>query len=183
RVDTVDQEFMELAREAGCYSITFGVESGDQAILDNVGKGIKLDEVRRAFRWAREAGMETLAYFMIGLPGETEESMGRTIDFARELEPTYAKVGILLPLPGTPLFSSFDESGYIKSKDWARYNQHNPEGVYDHPDLRWETLHRYYDLFYRRFYLRPGYIWDKLKRDMFSPNLFYDAMYFLRTRW
>jgi len=183
RVDTVDQEFMELAREAGCYSITFGVESGDQAILDNVGKGIKLDEVRQAFRWAREAGLETLAYFMIGLPGETEESMRRTIDFCRELEPTYAKVGILVPLPGTPLFSSFDKLGHIKSKDWALYNQHNPEGVYDHPNLSWEALHRHYDLFYRRFYLRPGYIWKVLKRDMFSANVFYDAIYFLRTRW
>lgn len=183
RVNRVDREFLEKARDAGCYGITFGVESGDQTILNNIHKGTTLEQIRQAFKWTKEVGIETLAFFMLGLPGETEESMQRTIDFAKELDPDYTKASILLPLPGTPMFSDFEREGYIKSKDWSLYNQHDPSGVYDHPNLDWETIHHYYDLFYRRFYLRPHVIWRQLKKDAFSANLFYDFVYVLKTKW
>lgn len=183
RVDRVDREFLEKARDAGCYGITFGVESGDQTLLDNIDKGTTLEQARKVFKWTKEVGIETLAYFMIGLPGETEETMQKTIDFAKELDPDYTKVSILLPLPGTPLYHDFEQQGYIKSKDWPLYNQHDPSGVYDHPNLSWETIHHCYDLFYRRFYLRPHIVWKQLKGDAFSINLLYDLAYFLKTKW
>lgn len=183
RVDRVDREFLEKACTAGCYEVTFGVETGDEGVLQNIQKGITLDQARQAVKWAREAGLETLTYFMIGLPGETEESMKRTIDFALELDADYSKVSILLPLPGTPLFQDFERAGYLKSKDWAFYNQHDPSEVYDHPNLDWKTILRYYNRFYRRYYLRPKFIWRQLRKDMFSLNLFYDVIDFLRTRW
>lgn len=183
RVDRVDREFLKMARAAGCYGMTFGVESGDQSILDNIGKRITLEQARLAFRWARESNIETLAFFMLGLPGETEETMQRTLDFAVELDPDYAKVSILLPLPGTQLFADFDREGLIKSKEWALYNQHEPSGVYDHPNLPWETIQHYYDLFYRRFYLRPRTVWRQLRKDAFTKRLAYDFAYVLKTRW
>jgi radical SAM superfamily enzyme YgiQ (UPF0313 family) len=183
RVDRVDKEFLEKAQAAGCYGITFGVESGDQTLLDNVHKGITLEKIRQVFKWARETGMETLAFFMIGLPGETEKTMQKTIDFAKELDPDYTKVSILLPLPGTPLYRDFEQRGYIKSRDWSLYNQHDPSQVYDHPNLNWETIRHYYDLFYRGFYLRPHTVLKQLKKDAFSTNLLYDFAYVLRTRW
>ena len=58
-----------------------------------------------------------------------------------------------------------------------------PSRVYDHPTLSWAAIHNYYNLFYRRFYLRPETIWRQLKRDAFSLNLFYDVAYFLKTKW
>ncbi len=183
RVSRVDREFLEKARDAGCYGITFGVESGDQTILNNIHKGITLDQVRQAFKWTKELGIETLAFFMLGLPGETEATMQKTIEFAKELDPDHTKASILLPLPGTPLYSDFEREGYIKSKDWSLYNQHDPSGVYDHPNLSWETINHYYGLFYRRFYLRPGTVWKQLKKDAFSTNLFHDFIYVLKTKW
>jgi radical SAM superfamily enzyme YgiQ (UPF0313 family) len=75
RVDRVDKEFLEKAHAAGCYCITFGVESGNQALLDNVHKGITLEKIRQVFKWTKETGVETMAFFMIGLPGETEATM------------------------------------------------------------------------------------------------------------
>ena len=183
RVNRVDKEFLEMARNAGCYSITFGVESGDQTILDNINKGITLEQVRQVFKWTKEVGMETLAFIMIGLPGETEETMRKTIDFTKEIDPDYAKASILLPLPGTPLYHDFEERGYIKSKDWSLYNQHDPSGVYDHANLDWDTIRHYYDAFYRNFYLRPGTVWKQLKKDAFSTNLFRDFVYVLKTKW
>jgi len=183
RVDRVDQEFLEKARKAGCYVVTFGIETGDPEILKRIQKGTTLDQARQAIQWAKEAGLETLTYFMIGLPGETEESMKRTIDFALELDATYSKVSILLPLPGTPLFQEFQEKGYLKSKEWAFYNQHDPSQVYEHPNLSWDKILHYYNLFYRRYYLRPSFICRRLKKNAFSLDLFYDAIDFLRTRW
>ena len=109
--------------------------------------------------------------------------MERTINFALELDATYSKVSILLPLPGTPLFREFEEAGFLKSKEWAFYNQHDPSQVYEHPNLPWDKINHYYDLFYRRYYLRPSFIWRRMKKDAFSLNLVYDAIDFLRTRW
>ena len=183
RVDRIDREFLVKARDAGCYGIAFGIESGDQNILNNIHKGIKLEQARQVFKWTRETGIETLAFFMIGLPGETEVSMQKTIDFAKELDPDYTKVSVLLPLPGTPLHEEFSQRGCIKATDWSQYNQHDPSMVYDHPVLDWATIKRYYALFYRRFYLRPHTFWKQLKKDAFNPNLFRDFISILRTKW
>lgn len=183
RVDRVDREFLEKAHDAGCYGITFGIESGDQGLLNNINKGVTLEQARQIFQWTKAVGIQTLAFFMIGLPGETQATMQKTIDFAKALDPDYTKASILLPLPGTPLYADFEQKGYIKSKDWSLYNQHDPSGVYDHPNLSWKIIHHYYDLFYRRFYLRPRTVWKQLKKDAFSLNLFYDFIYFLKTRW
>ena len=102
---------------------------------------------------------------------------------AKELDPDYTKVSILLPLPGTELYRDFEQKGYIKSKDWSLYNQHEPSGVYDHPNLDWKTIHHYYNLFYRRYYLRPKIVWKQLKKDTLNGNLLYDLAYVLRTKW
>jgi len=183
RVDRVDKEFLSIARAAGCYGMTFGVESGDQSILQNIGKKITLEQARQAFQWARECDIETLAFFMLGLPGETEETMQRTLNFAVELDPDYAKASILLPLPGTQVFSEFDSDGFIKSKDWSLYNQHEPSGVYDHPNLPWETIEHYYSLFHKKFYFRPKAVWRQFRKDAFSTRLFYDLTYAIKTKW
>lgn len=183
RVDRIDQEFLEKARAAGCYEVTLGVETGDPEVMKQIHKGITHDQVIQAVKWAKEAGLETLTYFMLGLPGETEESMKRTIDFALKLDATYSKVSILLPLPGTPLFEEFERKGYLKSKQWDLYNQHDPALVYDHPNLSWDKIFKYYNLFYRRYYLRPAFIWRRFKKDAFSSNLLYDARDFLRVKW
>ena len=89
-------------RQAGCIRTAFGVESGNQAILDDViGKHLTLDQVRRAFAAARAVGMETIGFFIIGLPGETEATMDETIRFACELDPLVANFSMATPFPGT----------------------------------------------------------------------------------
>lgn len=184
RVDRVDREFLEKAYDTGCYRITIGVESGDQNLLHRIGKGVTIEKTEEVFKMTRDIGIETLAYFMIALPGETEDSMRKTIDFAKKLEPTVAKVSVTLPLPGTPLFDEWDKLGYIKSKNWSLYNQHDPSKVYNHPDLEWETIMDYYNNFYREFYLRGSYILRRLKKDIFNFNyLISDMRYFISTKW
>jgi len=181
RVDRIDREFFEKAYNAGCYSVSFGVESGNQKLLDNIKKGITLDQIRAAFKMAKDVGMETIGFFMIALPGETIETMEETIEFAIELDPDYTKVTMTLPFPSTPLFDQLEKEGRIKTRDWSKYNFHSTTEVYDHPTLDWETIQEYYDLFYRRFYFRKNYILRRIKRGMLNGNVVYDGYYFLNT--
>ena len=183
RVDKIDKELLELLKRAGCYRISIGVESGNQQILNNIHKGTRIEDIKKVFKLANEVGIETLGFFMIGLPGETEETMQDTINFALELK-TLPKLSILMPLPGTPIFEEWDKKGYILSKHWPDYIFHRPHKVYKHPNLDWETINKYYNLFYRKTMLNPGFIWRRLIRDIKTGDLFYDAYYFLKTlKW
>ena len=181
RVNTVDRELLELLKAAGCYSVSYGPESGNQELLDSIKKGITLEQSRRAIALTKEVGLETVAFFMFGLPGETEETMWQTIDFAVELDPDYAKVTLLLPFPSTPLFDELEEAGRVLSRDWQKYNFHCTSEVWQHPSLSWDTLKNYYDLFYRKFYLRPRYIGKRLKRGLLTGDAFFDAVYMIRN--
>ncbi|MBS3108097.1 radical SAM protein [Candidatus Woesearchaeota archaeon] len=181
RVNCVDKEFLELAKKAGCYSVSYGVESGDESILKNINKGITLAQCRKAFRMAKEAGMETIGFFMLALPGETEETMMKTIKFAVELDPDYAKFTMTLPFPGTRLYEDLEKAGKIKTHDWSLYNFHCTTEVYDHPNLSWDVIQKYYDLSYRMFYFRPKYIARRLVRGLKSGEIFTDAYYFIKT--
>ena len=184
RVDRVDREVLRMMREAGCYRVNFGIESGNQEIIDGIKKGITLDQVRRAVRWANEVGLETFGYFMIGLPGETEENLQETIDFALSLNLDYVKAAVTIPLPGTPLYDEWEGEGLLKGQEWWKYNfSTSARDLYDHPKLSWDTIEAYYAKFHRAFYLRPGYMVKRLKLGLVNGNILYDAYYFLRTKW
>jgi len=104
RVSSVSREKLCMMREAGCRLIYFGIESGNQDILDTLGKGITLDGVRRAVGMCHDAGIDVAAYFMLGCPGETTQSTKDTIAFADELELEHAQFSICTPLPGSALY-------------------------------------------------------------------------------
>lgn len=126
RVDRVSPRLLEVMAEAGCYHIPFGIESGNQHILDLVKKGITLEQVRDAVSFAKGAGMQTTGYFMIGIPGETRETMEDTLRFATDLELDFVKVGVCVPLPGTPMFDELSRENRIKTHDWGRYTYSTP---------------------------------------------------------
>ena len=88
---------------------------------------------------------------------------------------------ITVPFPSTQLFYEYEKEGRIKTKDWAKYNFHHTSEIYDHENLDWETIQRYYQLFYRKFYFRPGYIARMLMKGARTGNIFYYAYYFLKT--
>jgi anaerobic magnesium-protoporphyrin IX monomethyl ester cyclase len=181
RVDTIDEDLFRKMKKAGCYRVSFGVESGSQQILNNIKKGTNLSQLRTAFKLARKTGIETIGFFMIGLPGDTKETIKQTISFAKELKPDIPKIGITIPFPGTQLYHEWDKQGIIKSKDWRKYNYHNPSKIYDHPNLDWNTIHEYYNKFYRELYLNPSFILRRFVRDIKKGELFYDIFYFLKT--
>jgi len=104
RVDRVTPQILRKMHRAGCRQIHYGIESGNQEVLDRVGKGITLEQVRRAIAWTAEAGIRSKGYFMLGLPGDTEETIRQTIELAAELPLDEAMFSITTPFPGTRLW-------------------------------------------------------------------------------
>lgn len=160
RVDFVDYDELKAMHEAGCHSIGYGVESGDQEILANLKKGTDLDQSRKAILNSKKAGLETRAFFMLGNPGETEESIEKTIRFAIELDPDIALFNITTPFPGTEMFRWADEHGHLITKDWSRYDCSEP--LMNLPTISPEEIKFYYKQAFKRFYLRPSYIVKRL---------------------
>ena len=162
RVDTVNLEILKLMKKAGCWNIFYGYESGNQQLLDNINKGITLEQIRNANKWTKEAGIEVRASFMIALPGETPEMAKKTIDFAIELEPEYAQFSITTPYPGTKLYETAKQSGKLRD-DFSKYNMwevvYVPEGYMDEKQI--VAIEK---LAMRKFYFRFRFIFEKIKR-------------------
>lgn len=184
RVDSVTPELLKSMKKAGCYRVYYGLESGSQDVLNKIHKGTNLETARNAVKWAKDAGLEVFGFFMIGLVGETEESMQDTINYAISLDLDFAKMSIMIPLPGTPIFNEYSKKGYIKNIDWRQFNYYTPPSeLYTHPNLSWETINKYYKLFYRRFYFRPGFIARRLIKSILNGAIIDDIKGFVNNDW
>jgi len=184
RVDKVDEEFFKLAKRAGCWQTGFGIETGDQQILDTINKKTTLEQVEKAVRLANKAGINTFGFFVFGLLGETKTSLQKTIDFAKKLPLTIAKFDICIPYPGTSYFKCLESQNLIISKDWSKYNVHEiDEPVYQHPQLSWPIIGSYYKKAFKEFYFRPGYILKRFIRGLKTGDLFYDIKYLFMSKW
>jgi radical SAM superfamily enzyme YgiQ (UPF0313 family) len=161
RVDNTDAELFELMKQAGCKRVGFGVESGNQAVLDAIKKRQTPDDARKAFGEAKAAGLQTMGFFIFGLPADTEESMEDTIRLALELDPDLANFMIAAPYPGTELWDIAQRDGRLFSMDWRDYAIHDEKARYELPSLPPELVERKWHEAYRRFYLRPSRIWRK----------------------
>jgi radical SAM superfamily enzyme YgiQ (UPF0313 family) len=161
RADHTDAELFQLMKQAGCRRVGFGVESGNQAVLDSIKKRQTLDDVRRAFRQAKGAKLQTMGFFIFGLPADTEESMDDTIRFALELDPDLANFMLAAPYPGTELWEIAQRDGRLFSMNWRDYAIHDEKARYELPSLPPELVERKWHEAYRRFYLRPSRIWRK----------------------
>ena len=132
RVDTVDREMLAVMREAGCHYVLFGVESGSPGMLEIMKKQISLDEVREAFTNCRELGIKSQAYFLFGVPGETQESIDETIEFAKEIEADSTQFAIAIPHPGTELYETCVEHGWLVYDRWEDFAAENSLIETDH---------------------------------------------------
>jgi len=156
KVNHADAELFQLMKKAGCRRVGFGVESGDEQILKRVvKKGQTLDQVRAAFRWARAAKLETMGFFIFGMPGETEQTMDETIALALELDPDLANFMIAAPYPGTALWDKVKREGTLFAKDWADVAIQSDHAHFEIGDLKPALVERKWHEAYRRFYFRP----------------------------
>ncbi len=161
RVSMIDKEMMQLAKDAGCHTIKFGIESGVQSILDRIQKGYTVDQAYQVFDWIHEVGIHAHAHVMLGNPGDNAETVERTIAFVKELNPATATFGLCTPYPGTPLFDEVSEIfPEIKDGSASDLGRLHTEGLFNehYTDLKKEELEAYVQKAYREFYLRPGYM-------------------------
>ncbi len=156
RVDMVTRELLQRMRKAGCIAIWFGVESGCQEIINSMEKNFNIVQTRRAFKWADEAGLMTVASVILGFPGETKDTASKTVKFVEELSPTDVGYQIATPYPGTPLYDYVRENGWLKITDFDKYDTATP--VFESPTLEMKDLEEIHEKAYRSFYLRPSYV-------------------------
>ncbi len=167
RVDTVDQELLDRLAEAGCNRIRFGVESGDPGVLENIQKGITLEQIRAAYPMARKAGMVTFAYFMLGMPGETEVEIKKSLELAKELRPDFAQFLIFTPFPATQSYEEGIAKGILKGDYWREFSASPTEDFVAQwwtENFTHEELEKWQRKVHLSYYYRPSYIWSQLRQ-------------------
>ncbi len=164
RVSNMTGDLLKAMRKAGCWQVDYGVETGNPDILRGIHKGITMDMVRRTVRLSKEAGLRVRAFFMLGLPGETEKTMRETIDFAKSLDLDVAVFHITTPLPGTELYQGAKERGELaEDVTWDKYLMFSAEGLpYVPSGVGRDLMREYHRKAYREFYLRPKFILRQL---------------------
>lgn len=167
RVDTVDREVLELLKAAGLRSIHMGVEAGTDRVLKIMNKQITREQTERAFRIAREVGIETRGYFMVGYYDASPQDIEEMIKFSASLGLDWASYSVATALPATDLYRIAQERGYVDGDFWRRYTINGGGPI---PQLETETftaerLRQYRTKAYLNFYLRPDLIRRKLSKS------------------
>lgn len=168
RVNHVDEELLRKMKRSGCETLRFGVESGDEDILRIIDKRIRLEDSRKAFRLCRKIGIKTVGYFMIGYIGETEETIKKTIQFAKELNPDYPTFFPATPMPNTRLFDMAVDRGLVDKNYWSDFvlGKRKDPLPFIFPDAGDYAVKAY-----KEFYFRPSYIMKTLLRKETYHNL------------
>jgi len=176
RCDFVDDDLLKRMGESGCFLIYFGVESGVEEIRYKTGKKISDQKIKEVFKTCHKTGIKTGASMMFGFPWETLKDMEKTIDFALELDPTYAVFSLPELMPGTRLFKIACDEGYTSDMLWEEYMTGKKKDLYYAPKhLSFDELYRIDAEAHRRFYFRTGYIFRRMlgirsKIEYFETN-------------
>jgi anaerobic magnesium-protoporphyrin IX monomethyl ester cyclase len=170
RVDLVDEKLLRAMFKAGCREISFGIESGSERVRTVLRKNFTNKSVFNAFDCCRKIGMETTAFFILGLPTETKDELHQTIKFSKMIKANYIEVHVATPLPGSDLFTIAAKEGIIPIDVWDKHAKGELEDfpLYVSPLLTGEDLHREQKRAYVTFYFRPHYIFRRLFSDAHS---------------
>jgi hopanoid biosynthesis associated radical SAM protein HpnJ len=185
----VNYETLKTMRDNGLRLLLVGYESGNQRILDNIKKGIRLEEAREFTRNCKKLGITIHGTFILGLPGETKETIRETIEFAKEMDPFSMQVSLAAPYPGTELYRQAKENGWF-SEDLDLVNQHGQQtAALQYDGLSRDEIFSALERFYKAYYFRPRPIarmvgemlgdWDVMKRRLHEGAEFFK---FLRLR-
>jgi radical SAM superfamily enzyme YgiQ (UPF0313 family) len=180
RVELVDENLLRKMRAGGCRGIAFGVESGSQQILDNIEKGNTVAEAETAIRATKKAGIKAYCSFIIGLPGETWETIHETTEFIKRTRPTGAQFNVAVPYPGTPMYDLAVEKRWIKpSLNWRELYQHSSNMRTE--ELSNEELEKARKMVYRELYFNPKWLAGNAFWVLRYPGDFYlGTRYFIK---
>jgi len=180
RVNAVNREMLKMMAESGCQKVALGVESGSQRILDLNKKGITIEQARNAFKWAHEFGIITTAFFMIGShPSETREEVEMSLNLMIELDTELMALAIAVPYPGTELYRIMKEQGYLFEENWDKFTHLHSVPCWRTEHFSPEQLVKLQNQLFRRFFLRPKFIWHTAKKALSWQGI----KYYSRSLW
>lgn len=194
RTNTVNKEILNIMKRAGCYMISFGIETADDDLLKIINKGLTTETNRKGIRLTREAGIQVTATFMIGLPTETREQTMKTIQFTLDEDINYLIMGITEPYPGTEMWVDAKKYGYFDDTGKYKNNLLSEHAAVWIPNGRTrEELKNLVSLGMRRFYLRPKGLWQAFMnfhhlpftrafRFLWAGVVFFIVGYFRKSR-
>jgi len=162
RADILDEKLLKLMKRSGCHTIQFGVESGSQEILNRYNKGFTLEQVKHTFSLCKKIGIRTMGHFIIGLPGENEKTVLKTINFAKKLNCDFAAFNIASPRIGSDLREEAERKGWLTSRKLFRTDSSLTYPVIKTESLSQKELWRLRNKAIRDFYFRPSYIFKKM---------------------
>jgi len=174
RVDKVSPELLAKLRSAGCKLVHFGVESGNQQMLNLMRKGTTVEQNAQAIKWAKEAGISAAISLVIGYPTETPEQLQQTIDFIYKTKPDYVYMCEAVPYPGTELYDFAKSLGLELAKDWSQY--HEQTQVFENKLLPLAKLNQVKKDFYDRYLSPSFYFKKKMKGDFYSQIMARSAL-------
>ena len=181
RADRVSKSLLKKMKNAGCYHVAFGIESGNQDILNIAGKGESLETIRKAVTWSKEVGLETSASFILGMLGDNEHTMRDTINFAKSLPLDQASFNIMIPLIGSVFYKMVEKKGkFLLDPTDPRYYKGEP--VFELGECTKELLSKMGREAYREFYFRFPYLVRQLFRIRSLSDLSYYWEGFRRAR-
>ncbi|MCP3685656.1 MAG: radical SAM protein [bacterium] len=169
RVDAAAPKLIRSMKKAGCYYLSFGVESGDQAILDSINKKIKLEQVKAAVDTAKKAGIRVTCFILIGLPGDNKGTIKRTMKFVKEVDPDLAQIGTVVPYPGTIVYENLKKENKLIYKNWSDYVRYTSRAFFE-TEISKEEIETLYKYAIRTFYMRPSFL---IKKLFTSPGDYY----------
>lgn len=151
-----DPAFVKRLRQAGCWMLALGIETESEETRKDMMKKLEGQKIRAALKNMRAAGIKSFAFFILGYPGDTRESLTRTIDYAIDIDPDFANFYPAVPYPGTDLYAKAKREGWLASEDWSRmeYSYYQLRGNGLDEAVVFDAINKAK----RRFYLRPGYM-------------------------
>ncbi|HEY9080535.1 radical SAM protein [Magnetovibrio sp.] len=169
RPDCIDAELAKAMAAKGCHTVIMGVETAKPETLQAIQKDFATPEMKAAFTACRNAGLETVATVIVGLPGETADDIEATMDFVCHLDPDYLSVHTAIPRAGTKLRRQMVEQGLV-SEELANMDQSGETSVLSSDTLSPQEILRLRKRFNRRFYLRPGFLLRTVWRNLINPR-------------
>lgn len=167
RVDTVKPDILELMRRAGCWEISFGLETGSNVLLKKMDKAAEVEKSAQAIKWTAAAGIRTKGLFMLGFPGEDGGTIAQTKDFIRSIPMTIMNLTKFTPYPGSPVYRDLYGTN-IRDDHWEKMNGMN--FLWSPAGMTVEELDRQYQEILMAFYRRPGIAWYYTKLTLHYPN-------------
>ncbi len=155
RPDLVDLPLLRTMKEAGLTRLEMGIESGSPAVLDMLGKGARIEQIREAFSMARQVGLVTLGFAMVNTPEETLEDLEKTAEEVLSIDPDFLQLSFCTPYPGTLLFDYCRENGLLLTTDWEEYRFLRTPVIRHRHLTDSQVVDRHREIL-RRFYARPG---------------------------